>query len=262
MQEIYFYLFTIFLILFSLKERKKEVWFVSIYAFGVYFIQYQFKFDLSIDGITISIISFIALLFAYFIKHSKFNLAYFICLFLIGVRTMGFPPDGDFGEKDLGIVFISGMMGFSILWGFLLIYHSKKYQKFLLMFLYFFMFYHFFLAFLSLQATHSAEIKERELTLLENLFLFVLTLLGLYQVYCTSKEKVFLFAFLALFIFLAILYLQNDFASIWFVALFAVGFILQPISYIIFYFGEPLLLILLIILQKQEAFLSEDSPNA
>ncbi len=222
---------------------------VILYFLISYFTISEHSSPLHFLGIFTLIFS-LALFFALFLKFFPLSISFLFCLFVMVLRTMGTPPNEEFGEKEMLLSFTSGIMSVYLLWGFFLANHSKNYQKFLLM-IFCFLVYSSFL-FMALQNIFSQIMGLQKywylkFSFLESNFVSILTLWGFYVIYHTPKEKNFFFALLACFILLSVLSFQEIFGVFAVVLPLGLGLILHPIAKEIFYFGEYILLGLLLL---------------
>lgn len=232
----FIYLFIYLLLFFAPKIKESRIMLLMALYCAIAYVSssYFHGFGLEIIGFIFTL----GLLFAFFLKYSPFRISFLFCLFLIAIRTMGFPPNGDFGEKHLSLVGASGSLIVSLLWGLFLVHHSKRYQHFLLV-LFCFLSFSFFFIFLS--------DKYRTIPFLQSGLIGIIVLWGFYLIYRSPKEKGFLFALFSCFIFLSILFFQKPFAQLSLFLHFFLGAIVLPLSYVFFDYGEYILLALLLL---------------
>lgn len=108
---------------------------------------------------------FILTLFLYKRYGSQcFGIVFFALPWVIITRIMGFPDNPDFGEKGLGIIFISGFCGIFSLWLLFLKYHQKTYQKILFYFFSLNLLFLFLLFYLSILEDKSSNIIPEKIT--------------------------------------------------------------------------------------------------
>lgn len=187
---------------------------------------------------------FLGLIFAFSLKFLSFKISILFCLFVVGARIMGFPPNRDFGEKDLGIVAISGLMILNTLWGYYLVCHSKMYQKCLLVVLSLLVSYLIIWGGFGLTSSNLFLTTNLVSPIITNSLIGCLALWGLHlsRKDCT-KQSFFLLSF---FVFSSILYIYLFLIklSLIFVLL---GFLIHFPFEIIYQIGEYLLLFIFVL---------------
>lgn len=176
----------------------------------------------------------------FFLNIPLSALVFYSVFFLIAIRTMGFPPNGDFGEKHLSLVGASGSFIVSLLWGLFLVHHSRRYQQFLLVIFCFLSLSFFFIFLLDEYPYHT-------ISFLQSSLISTIALWGFHLIDRSPKEKGFLFALFSCFIFLSIVFFQKPFAQLSLFLHFFLGAIALPLSYVSFDYGEYILLALLLL---------------
>ncbi|WP_305862811.1 hypothetical protein [Helicobacter cholecystus] len=113
------------------KTEKGIVIIIGIVAYGMFvFTKDLFSDEYPFFGYLLALVCLSLFLYKKY-GSQCLGTIFFALPYVIFTRALGLPDNPNFGEKELGIYFISGICGTFSLWLLLLKYHQKLYQKIL-----------------------------------------------------------------------------------------------------------------------------------
>lgn len=229
-------LFVLYLVLLCLQEMKRSKWIFGLGFLCLCTYALSCFYALTGEPQDFSILAFFSIgaQFALFLKLFGFRWSFALCLFVVALRMSGFSSNHEMYQKEtLGVILFGGLSTIPILWGYFLVYHQRPYQEFLFLFLCFSPFY-FFMSFSIFEINALGFFVGY--AIISGCILWSLSAI---RHHIQNQHLDFLL--LCLFTLLSILYLQGYMTIILYIY-FALGFIISPLTYAIFYFGEVLIL--------------------